>query len=160
MKYFNTTYPDYINEVSEVLGTKRYNDSTSIRESNKKYQRGDKELAIDILGIKGEIIASHYLFSRNIDHKLNKLASGSPIADYDIMIQDKRIDVKSIPHYGRLLIVDITAHHKKPMDQYMFVKPYENNTADIWLIDYKVVGEWDKKFLGYGNVYCKTINSL
>lgn len=160
MKYTTTAYPDYINEVSEVIGTKRYDDCTAIRKANKDYQRGDQELEIDILGVKGELIASHYLFSKNTEHHLNKLAGGKPISDYDILVNGKKVDVKAIPHYGRFLIVTVMAHHKKPMDYYMFVKPSQNNTADIWLIDYEEVGKWNKKFLGYGDVYCKTINSL
>lgn len=160
MKEFETTYPEYINEVSEVLGKKRYEDSTDIRNSNVKYQRGDKELDIDILGIKGELIASHYLFSKNVNHKLSTLCGGVPVVGCDIMVNDKKIDVKSVPHYGKLLLVDITAHHKKPMDYYMFVKPSKNNRAKIWVIDYKEIGSWEKRYLGYGNAYCKEINLI
>lgn len=162
MKYYEITYPDYINEVSEILGRKRRDASESVRMSNKKYQcdTEEEEIKIDVMGIKGEIIASHFLFSRGVEHQMNKLVDDKPISDYDIMINGKKIDVKSVPFYGKLLLVDYDSHKKKKMDYYMFIKIHQNNTAEIWLISYKTVGSWKRTTLGNGLILCDKIENV
>ena len=42
----------------------------------------------------------------------------------------------------------------------MFIKIYENNTAEIWLISYKTVGSWKKTTLGKGLILCDKIENV
>lgn len=162
MRHYKIKYPDYINEVSEVIGRKRREASTEVRMLNKRYQCEtlEKEIRIDVMGVRGEMIASHFFFMNGIEHKLSKLVEEEPIPGPDIVAKGKDIDVKSVPIYGKLLTVPVYAHNKKKMDYYMFVKPLENNLAEIWLIEYDQVDSWPEQILGGGHVKFKPIKEV
>lgn len=162
MKHYTTTFPEYINEVSKIIGRARWDSCSYIREAKPNARIGSDEMEIEsgVIGAKGELIASHFLFTKGIDHELNTLLDDKPVCDYDIMINGKKVDVKTVPHYGKFLLVDVDAHFKKVMDYYLFVKAMENNTAEIWLISYSTVNSWKRKQFGNRSSICAEINDI
>jgi len=153
-----TTYPEYINEVAEHLGRLRNESNSKLKENNPRYKRGDLDLYVDVLGIKGELIVSNYLHNKNINHKLNTLLDDKPVCDWDIKIENKTYDVKSLGYKRQNLLVNEEAHRKKKMDYYAFVMPFDKNKAYIWKYSYKQVCDWEVKFFGYTNAYCKKVS--
>lgn len=152
-----TTYPEYINEVAEHLGRLRNDYNNELRKKHPKYEMGNLNLYVDVLGVKGELILSNYLYSIGADHKLQTLLDDSPVCSWDIKIGDTTFDVKTLEHKNGNFLVNEEQHHKKTVDYYAFVLPIENNNAYIWKYKYKDVNNWNVKHFGYTNAYHKKV---
>ena len=159
MKYIKTTYPDYINEVSKIVGLLKNRTVKEITHKVEYFQRGGMEDELDIMGVMGELIFSNYLHSKGVDHKTNTLLDDKPVSGPDIIIGDKTVDVKCIKRRSPHFLVNERAHKKdKNIDFYAFVIPMENNTADIYVCSYDSVSSWPVKNFKYTNAYYKLIN--
>lgn len=154
-------YPNFINECSVYIGKLRHLYNYDLNESTDKYNRFGKSDAPDILGLKGELIFSYFLAKNNIEHTNAKLLSNVPIKEPDIIVGNKKIDVKTINTNAPHLLVNEEAHNKdKDIDTYVFVRLKTNNTADYWVYSYKEVNEWEVQFFKYTNAYCKLIKEI
>ena len=159
MRYIHTTYPEYINEVSKVIGSLRCKSNEVITQQVKYFQRGGKEEELDVMGVKGELIFSHYLHSIRVEHKVNTLLDHKPVSAPDIIIGDKTIDVKCIRSTSPHFLVNERAHLKdKNIGFYAFVMPFKNNTADIYICSYDSVNKWGVKNFKYTKAYYKLIS--
>ena len=153
-------YPNFINECSVYIGKLRHLYNYDLNESTDKYNRFGKSVAPDILGLKGELIFSYFLAKNNIKHTNAKLLSNVPIKEPDIIIGNKKIDVKTINADAPHLLVNEEAHKKdKNIDTYVFIQIKNNQSANYWVYSYKEVNSWDVKFFKYTNAYCKLIKA-
>lgn len=154
MKFDQTgeiVYPLYIDEVAGHLGKLRQTANQQINSTISLYSRGDQAEAIDILGIKGELVVQHFLFSKNIPFTSSKILDDKPIANADIVLGDKiRIDVKAVHSGSSRLLVNEVAHKKaKNITHYWFIKPIENGKVKYWIFKHEEIDEWsliDSKF--------------
>jgi hypothetical protein len=159
MRHIHTKYPDYINEVSKVIGSLRSKSNKEIKKKVKYFQRDGKEEELDVMGVKGELIFSHYLHSIGVEHKLNTLLNDKPVSEPDIIIGDKTIDVKCTRSTSPYFLVNERAHLKdKNIGFYAFVMPFKNNTADIYICSYDSVNKWGVKNFKYTSAYYKLIS--
>jgi len=148
MKYYEIKYPKLFDHLSLELA----NDRTKGMHQNykhKNYYWGDKTRELNEQGILAEMIAQYYFQTLNIDFKALSYLGTQPEVEADIVISDHKIDVKFIPHYGKLLIVNYNSHNntKKLIDKYMFIQPLKNTTngyndAKIWFFDHSEVCSW------------------
>lgn len=152
-----TTYPEYINEVAEHLGRLRNEHNNELRKKYPKYEMGNLNLYVDVLGVKGELILSNYLYSIGVEHELQILLDDSPVCSWDIKLGDTTFDVKTFEHPKGNFLVNEEQHHKKRVDYYAFVLPVENNNAYIWKYTYEQVSDWNVKHFGYANAYHKKV---
>lgn len=147
-------YPSYINEVSVQLGKWRTFLNKKTRAVNAKYERGEQGEAVDILGIKGELIVQHFLFEKKIPYRSSPLIAETPIAEPDIIIGEKlKIDVKGVFQEKTVLAVNDEAHKKKEVTHYWFVQPMLNGSCNYWIFTYEEVSKWNFGFLGFTNGY-------
>ena len=157
MKPILVTYPKYIDEVSTFIGKKRNDNNIENMNRKPEYKRGGMEEKIDILGVKGELIFANYLFQKGIEHDVNTLIGDKPVCDYDVKVNGRKIDVKSINENAPNFLVNEKAHNKKKMDYYVFVMPLDNCKAYIWKHKYLDVSNWSVKFFKYTNAYYKEV---
>jgi hypothetical protein len=157
MKPVLITYPKYIDEVSLLIGKNRNDKNIGNMNRNPQYKRGGMEEQIDVLGVKGEIIFSNYLFQKGVEHEINTLIADRPVCDYDVKVKNKKIDVKSINKNAPHFLVNEKAHNKKKMDYYVFVMPIGNCKAYMWKYSYSDVFNWSVKFFKYTNAYYKEV---
>ena len=160
-KYGNITYPDWVDELAELIGKERRKNNNQLYEDNPSKKRGDLDSSVHPLGVKGEIIAAMFLFKQGIPHKLNKLLSHKPIVDYDIIIANKRVDVKTIRPDGWDLLVTVSSHDnpKKIIDSYLFIQILDNSNARYWVFKHEEVSNWEQKMCRVLNYY-KPINEI
>lgn len=154
-------YPPFIEESARVIGCLRHATSIDLDKKNPRYDRGDDSARVHILGVKGEMIFSYFLQAQNINHRINKVLSGLPGTDWDILIKGKRIDVKSIKSGSNQLTVNKEAHKKKnSIDYYAFVQVVNDVSANYWIVNYNEVNNWEVKKLKYSEAYCLEIKRL
>lgn len=154
-------YPNFINECAVYIGKLRHLYNYDLNESTDKYNRFGKSDAPDILGLKGELIFSYYLAKNDIEHTNARLLSNKPVKEPDIIVGNKKIDVKTIHPDAPHLLVNEEAHKKdKNIDTYVFVQIINNNTANYWVYSYQEVNVWDVSFFKYTNAYCKLIKDI
>lgn len=147
-------FPNYINFCATCIGKLRDLCNYDLKESNNKFKRGGKDESVDILGVKGELIFSHYLHLKGIKHEVNKLLDSKPVISWDIKIGNYFIDVKAIRPYAYDLLVNEDAHKKsKGVTHYAFVQVLDNSIAKYWVFPKKEVDKWKVKKAKYSNAY-------
>lgn len=152
------TYPAFIDECAVYIGKLRDLINYDMNEQNPRFKRGDQTESVNILGVRGELIFSYYLHSLNKSHTMVKLLSHKPIASCDIVIGDRKIDVKTVRPYAVDLLVNVEAHKKKrDVNAYVFVKPGGNCTAQFWMFDRKQIDSWPIKDANYSDAYYRKI---
>lgn len=153
-------YPDFINDVSVYIGKLRDLFNFKLNQNSPSYKRGEHTEFVNILGVKGELIFSNYLHQNNIDHCLGTLLSHSPLVTCDMIVNGKRIDIKTIRADAQDLLVNKQAHEKlKGIDTYVFVQVQDNNKAQYWVHKYGEINDWKIKNVGYSDAYYKSINT-
>lgn len=156
------SYPPLFDEAAQIIGRQRMEYNNERRAKVARYDRGSEEnnLRIDSLGIWGELVFSYYLTSKGIQHECQRLLSDNPIADWDVKINGKTIDVKAFNPKRNSIIISHEAHLKKPMDFYAFVQPAGDYTAHVWVASYADVNKWEVKTLNpkYGPAIVKDVS--
>tara|TARA_R110001606_G_scaffold91924_1_gene204669 strand:+ start:53 stop:538 length:486 start_codon:yes stop_codon:yes gene_type:complete len=149
-------YPKSFWKIAEEIGNARNVLNTELRAKNPKYQMGDINLEIDINGMVGELIAMDYLTNKNIDYKMAKLLSLHPPKGADLLINNKRVDVKTTKHFPKAHLLVNEDGHKKGLnlvDTYWFIYLLDNENAEFYFVDYNKINDWDCKVMGYTKAY-------
>jgi len=149
-------YPKSFWKIAEEIGNARNVLNTELRKKNPRYEMGDINLKIDIVGLVGELIAMDYLTNKNIEFKMAKLLSLHPPKGADLFFRNKRIDVKTTEHFNKAhLLVNKEGHIKglNLVDKYWFIYLLDNENAEFYFVDYDKVSEWNCKNMGYTNAY-------
>lgn len=133
-------YSEYIDECSVAIGYLRNLKNISTR-LNPEYDRGIKNIELDILGAKCELIFADFLTRNNINYSRAELAATSPQSTYDFKVGEIKIDVKGITK--DLCNVNQKAHTKKSVNKYVFILPLKNFTAKYFIFDSTEIDTWD-----------------
>lgn len=155
-------YPSYIDTVSEYLGRIREMYNIPVRKKSSSFDRGEKNVFVDVLGIKAELIAEHFLFMNGVEFTSPNLIDIKPVIAADICIGEKiKIDVKGVRGDSYELMVNERAHTKKEdVTHYWFIQPFQEGKASYWIVKEKVVDNWKVRFAGHTNAYYKVIEEL
>jgi hypothetical protein len=149
-------YPKSFWLIAEEMAEARTTTNKSNRKNNPRFDRGDKNKDVDILGVVGELIVLDYLTEKNIDFEMIKLLNPFPIKEADFTVKGKRIDVKTsrTSRYSSILVNE-EAHKKglNKIDLYWFVYILDDSTAEFYFADYPEVNDWDCKLMKYTNAY-------
>tara|TARA_R110001592_G_scaffold355621_1_gene656466 strand:- start:107 stop:592 length:486 start_codon:yes stop_codon:yes gene_type:complete len=142
--------------ISEQIGYARSVMNKENNKINKRFDRGNKNKQVDVLGVLGELIAIEYLSQKNIDFNLANLLDFKSSKNADFILKGKRIDVKTNKYtkYSHLLVNE-EAHKKglNKIDLYWFVYIIDKNTAEFYFVDYSDVSQWDCKLMKYTNAF-------
>lgn len=133
-------YSEYIDECAIAIGYLRTAKNISTRH-NTEYDRGLKNLELDVLGAKCELIFADFLTRNNINYTRAELAATTPQCTYDFKVNDIRIDVKGISK--DCCNVNQRTHTKKSVDRYVFILPTGNFTARYWIFNSNEIDKWD-----------------
>jgi len=155
-------FPIWINEVSEIIGVLRRRANDELYEEVPSKKSGDRDELVHPLGVKGELIFAMFLYKNNIEYKLNTLLSDSPIVEYDILVGEKRIDVKTLRPDGWDLLVKVKSHNfvEKKIDSYVFLQIIDDTTARYWVFKHEEVSKWGIKNTKYNDNYFKPIKDI
>lgn len=150
------TYPKSFWNIAEQIGTARSVVNTKIKENSPRFDRGVKNNHVDTLGILGELIVIDYLTEKNITFEMAQLIDFYPSKNPDLIINNKRIDVKTNKKskYSHLL-VNKEAHEKgiNNIDLYWFVYILNETEAEFYFVDYNKVSQWEYRLMKYTNAY-------
>ena len=145
-------YPLVFWNIAEEIGNGLITVNKKIRENNPRFKRGDKESEVSINGVLGELIARHYLTNNNQEFKSAMLLNLYPEKNADIIIKNKRIDVKTKPiNIFNDLLVNKEAHEKghNLIDLYWFICLIDETTAEHYVVKYDDVSKWKYKKFKY-----------
>lgn len=159
------TYPKSFWNIAEQIGTARSVVNTKIKENSPRFDRGVKNNHVDTLGILGELIVIDYLTEKNITFEMAQLIDFYPSKNPDLIIKNKRIDVKASKlnkDYSlneAHLLVNKEAHQKglNKIDLYWFVYIINETEAEFYFVDYDKVSQWEYKLMKYTDAYYNKI---
>jgi len=139
-------FPKSFWHISEQIGYARsvINSKNNKINTIKKYDRGEKNKHVDTIGILGELIAIDYLTNNDIQYKATKLLDFEPSKEADIIVNEKRIDVKASKQSKyKTVLVNKEAHHKgkNKIDLYWFVYILDDVTAQFFFFDYDRINQ-------------------
>lgn len=148
-------YPVLFHEAAEIIGRARNETNLAMNEQAPEYKRGNLSDQVNIVGIRGELIASHHLTCIGVPHEAARLVADSPIYEPDIVTEKHRIDVKAIRPDAPDLLVNFKAHSKKAgkITHYWFIRCITRDTAQHWIFSYATVSKWAVKKVGYTDAY-------
>jgi len=160
-KYGNITYPYWIDGAAEFIGKQRRKNNNELYEEVPSKKRGEWDSSVHPLGVKGELIAATYLDEKGISYNLSELLGSNPIVDADIIINDKRVDIKTIRPDGWDLLVTVSSHKNidKNIDSYFFIQILDECNSRYWVFKHEEVSKWRKKMCRAYNYY-KPINEI
>lgn len=145
-------YPLVFWNIAEEIGMSRNALNKDNNEKNPRFKRGNKESQVDTTGVIGELIARHYLTNNNQEFKSSRLLDLYPEKNADIIIKNKRIDVKTKPiNIFNDLLVNKEAHEKghNLIDLYWFICLIDETTAEHYIVKYDDVSKWKYKKFKY-----------
>lgn len=149
-------YPKSFWVIAEEIGHARGVMNSDNNKIKTKYDRGDKNSHVDTLGVIGELIVIEYLTQNNKEFNLSSLLDSRSSKNPDIVVNNKRIDIKSNMHskYSHLLVNE-EAHKKGfgKIDLYWFVYILDESTAEFYFVDYNDVSKWNCRLMGYTNAF-------
>ena len=148
MKYFKVKYPKIFEKISIDLSSDRTKGMHK-NYKNKDYYVGDKTKKYNIDGILAELIAQYFLDTLEYNYEALSFLGTDPEVEADIKLDNKTIDVKYIPFYGKLLMVNHNSHNNKDknISDYLFVRPNKDTSkgytnCEIWIVSHKDVDLW------------------
>lgn len=146
-------YPKYLTDISAILGGLRNLFNIELMERNEKLKRGEREEAVNTLGIRAELIVQSYLCHAGKPYTSAPFI-GRRSSEPDIISGGYRIDVKGVRPDSTDLLVNAGAHRKnKNLTHYWFVQPLENQRAAYWLYQFSEVNQWAIKEVKYSKAY-------
>lgn len=146
-------YPPFINILAILIGKFRDISNAEMAEVVPHFRR-EGHGSVDILGAKGELIAQYAAFMQGKPYTTAPMLAPTPVGAPDIIIGDKRFDVKAVRESAPELMVNADAHNKaKEITDYWFVQPYDINLARFWFFKYDEVSDWPQKKSKYSGVY-------
>lgn len=148
------SFPPFINNLSIIVGKLRDLYNSDMNERNARFKRGDRSKHVNVIGIRGELIAQHLLFMQNVPFESVELLSDKPVKACDIKTPNARIDVKMVRTDAPDLLVNKEAHNKKKaVDYYLFIQQLTDTTARYWIYTYDDVSRWAIKNVKYSDAY-------
>jgi len=153
-------YPPLINEQALYVG--------GLRDTNNQYlnqvcpEMARPNMQVDQLGCKCEMIAQYFFWSHKYKYDAGQMLGGRPVQDYDIKVNEMKIDVKGLWSHGFQARVNYKAHNKdKNVSHYMFIRPESdglfNDMAQWWLFSHEDVHQWEVKKLKFTKAYTKQL---
>ena len=91
-------YPKSLWLIAKEMANGRTETNKNNRKNNPRFDRGEKNKDVDILGVVGELIVLDYLTEKNVDFTMIKLLNPYPSKEADFTIRNKKIDVKATRH--------------------------------------------------------------
>ena len=153
---FKYKYPKSFWHIAKDIGYGRNVMNQENNKINTRFDRGVKNEDVDTLGILGELIVIDYLTINNVYFEFNRLLDFSSSKSADVIVKEKRIDIKTNKHskYSHLLVNE-EAHKKglNEIDMYWFVYVLDQENAEFYFINYDDVSKWDCKLMKYTNAY-------
>ncbi|GEM_PF-7117067 len=154
-------YPKFIDIVSILVGKLRDIVDTELDEKENRFKRGDKSDSVNPLGVRGELIFQHYLWTLNVPHESAPLLSNRPISSCDIKVGEFALDVKTVRSDAPDLLVNEEAHLKaKGITHYVFIQIQRPGQARYWIYARHDVSKWQVKNVGYSNAYYLEIEKI
>jgi hypothetical protein len=153
-------YPSWINELAEIVGESRKQKNFVLYTTTRG--AGEWTDAVHPLGVKGELIFAAYLYKLGIPHETNTLLDENPVIECDIMVLDKRIEVKTLRPDGWDLLVRVKSHNnpEKKIDSYVFIQIIDDSNARYWIFKHEEVSTWKIKNTKYNDNYYKPIKEI
>ena len=149
--------------IAEQIGYARSVVNEKILEKNPRFDRGEKNDHVNTIGILGELIVIDYLTNKNEKFKMTKLLDFYPSKNPDVIIRNKRIDIKANKQSRFSDVLVNEEAHKKGLgkiDMYWFVCIIDQETCKFYFTDYDNVSKWDCKLMKYTRAYYRNINNL
>tara|TARA_R110001583_G_scaffold44296_6_gene140354 strand:- start:727 stop:1233 length:507 start_codon:yes stop_codon:yes gene_type:complete len=152
----NIKYPQSFWEIANQIGYARSVINKHLLKKNPRFDRGVKNKHVDTVGILGELIAINYLTEKKINYKMTKLLELYPSKNADVIIKDKKIDIKSTFHFENAHILVNKEAHKKgknKIDKYWFIYILNKKEAEFYFLDYNEISKWKSKVMKYTEAY-------
>ena len=149
--------------IAEQIGYARSVVNEKILEKNPRFDRGEKNDHVNTIGILGELIVMDYLTNKNEEFKMAKLLDFYPSKNPDVIIRNKRIDIKANKQSRFSDVLVNEEAHKKGLgniDMYWFVCIVDQETCKFYFTDYDNVNKWNCKLMKYTRAYYRNINNL
>ena len=156
-------YPKSLWLIAKEMANGRTETNKNNRKNNPRFDRGEKNKDVDILGVVGELIVLDYLTEKNVDFTMIKLLNPYPSKEADFTIRNKKIDVKATRHSKYSSVMVNEEAHKKGLgkiDLYWFVYILNDSTAEFYFADYNDVSKWNCKLMKYTNAFYNKIENL
>ena len=151
-------YPPLINNAALLIGKMRDLCNAEMKEEQPQYKRAED---VDVLGLKGELVAQYFAFTKNKPFVATKLLASKPLQEPDITIGGKRFDVKAIRPNAPDLQVNEKAHTKsKNITDYWFIQCFNENQARFWFYKHADVSAWQIRAAKYSKIYYQTISEI
>ncbi len=157
------TYPYVLHNIAKDISSDRTKGMHK-NYKDKDYYVGDKTKQYNIQGVLAELIAQHYFTAIGEDFRALSILGTEPEVEADIFIDERKIDVKYIPHYGKYLMVNHNSHTNpnKDITEYMFIqlgKRVSDSTASakIWIATHNEVNNWNIEKQTNTKVFCKKL---
>ena len=149
-------YPESFWEIANQIGYARSVINKHLLKKNPRFDRGVKNTHVDTVGILGELIGINYLTEKKIDFEMAKLLELYPSKNADIIVKDKKIDIKSTYHFKNAhILVNKEAHikGKNKIDKYWFIYILNKTEAELFLVNYDDITKWESKIMKYTEAY-------
>jgi len=156
-------YPKSLWLIAEEIANARTETNKNNRKNNPRFDRGEKNNDVDILGVVGELIVLDYLTEKNVDFKMLKILNPFPTKEADFTVRNKKIDVKATRQSKYLSVLVNEEAHKKGLgkiDLYWFVYIIDNENCNFYFSDYDDVSKWDCKLMKYTNAFYRKIKEI
>jgi len=156
-------YPKSLWLIAKEMANARTETNKNNRKNNPRFDRGEKNKDVDILGVVGELIVLDYLTEKNVDFTMIKLLNPYPSKEADFTIRNKKIDVKATRQSKYSSVMVNEEAHKKGLskiDLYWFVYILNDSTAEFYFADYNEVSKWNCKLMKYTNAFYSKIENL
>lgn len=138
------TYPEFLNEVADLIGRMRNESNEELMSLFPEFSRGTMNEKIDRYGVLCEMAFAYYLQKEGKQYTMSVLLGGKPIPEPDAIVGDARIDVKWVS--ADEFRVNTKAHKKKnDVTHYAFIRIAPPNFAKMWVIKYDEVNRWEEK---------------
>jgi len=159
MKWKFVSFPEYINEVSTILGRFRTKLNADLAKKKPECDRGRQNDEVNILGIKAELIARHVAFDLGGTYHATRLIADTPLCEPDIVKSGNRYDVKGVKYGANMLTVNDKAHlkNKGGITHYFFIQIMGETKARYTIFEKGMVDGWELKQLPFTPAYCKQI---
>lgn len=138
-------YPTYLKQAAQEIAKIRVQKNTISRQNNPQYNRGDKDIYVDTIGILGEMLAQQLFFENGQRYTATPIVSEKPETGPDITTDEMTIDVKTTEK--PYLTVNYDAHNNKSKDisHYLFVILLPNNTFITKFFKKQKIDSWEIK---------------
>jgi hypothetical protein len=113
-----------------------------------EHERREEETRIDTEGALAEILVAFLLEKSGAT--IAPLVAYKPDRGVDIVLADKKLDVKSVGQAKAYCNINTSAHTSKAPAAYIVVRFTRSDTADIFVVNAEGVSSWKQNTFAYG----------